>query len=442
MQKYEGMGENAGSLIAGREHMPLTTLKMCDEVYASQDSDQTNKSACSVLQQVRYIQNFQSLSLPTSSTFNIPNTDILRQILVSADVSYTLLGGCSLPQGWGYALIDRLQVVINASTTYTYDGALLRNLMLLSLATRDKKSDYLALGGDRVVGGTFQSSQNSSFDIVLHVPGLCAIPDSDCKSLPLDCKMFNNISQVIVYWKDPSVVFNGLVTGMQFTRGQFIAINDVWTDSSLSLGNVLRADPSAQYLHPFTFMQTFTVPINGDSVGTSSSAGNLVTKTISGFRYGNLTGLIMSIEDPSLYTNGRPSVCAVELEDVAVIFNGVTLYNAPKQTLKLIQANNNTCLQTVQVDENNSTSVVAPVNEPLYEIQFSILDVAKNNAVVFNGLQIGNNSIQVQFRAKRLANLTATSSTVFGSQAQMKIGYLYDCALVTSQGGARTDYIF
>ena len=114
-----------------------------------------------------------------------------------------------------------------------------------------------------------------------------------------------------------------------------------------------------------------------------------VTKTISGFRYGNMTGILFAVEDPSLYDNGNPSVCAVEMVDFQIIFNGVQLYNAPGQTLKLIQANANTCLQTVQVDENTDTTLNKnPVNEPLYEAQFSLSDIAKNNSVVQQGLNI------------------------------------------------------
>lgn len=277
--KYVGMGENIGSMVAPRHDVnAITTMKMCDEIYASQDNPNVNKSACSALQQVRYIQNFQSLSLPGSATLNIPNTDIVKQILISCDVSFVLTALKALPDGWGYNLLDRIQVTINGSQTFTYDGAILRNLMLLSMATRDKKADYLQLGGVRTTSGV-----SGSFDLVLHVPALCQIPDSDCKSLPLDCKMFNNVSQVIIYFKDPVQALP--VTSMQFTRGQFIVVNDVWTDSSLSLGNVLRADPSAQYLHPFQFVQTFSIPLNGDPVGTSSSAGAQVTKTIAGFNY-------------------------------------------------------------------------------------------------------------------------------------------------------------
>ena len=439
--KFMNMGENIGSMVGQRHDVNhIGSLKLCDSIYATMDNENVNKSACSALQQVRYITNFQSLSLPGSATLNIPNTDIVKDILISADVSFTLSANKALPQGYGYKLLDRIQVTINGSQTYTYDAQLLKNLMLLSLATRDKKSDYLALGGDRITSGSV-----GSFDLVLNVPAMTRVPDSNCKSLPLDCKMFNNISQVIVYWKDPAQVFSGIATNMTFTRGQFIVVNDVWTDSSLSLGNVLRADPSAQYLAPFQFIQTFSVPLNGDSVGTDVAAGNQVTKTISGFRYGNMTGILFAVEDPSLYDNGNPSVCAVEMVDFQIIFNGVQLYNAPGQTLKLIQANANTCLQTVQVDENTDTTLNKnPVNEPLYEAQFSLSDIAKNNSVVQQGLQIGNNSLQVSFKAKRLSSaaLASSGTTEFGAQAVLKVGYVYDCALITSQGGARCDYVF
>lgn len=434
--KFMNMGENVGSQVAPRDMGSVTTIEACDEIYASSNNPNVNKSACSVLQQTRYIQNFQSLNLPTSAILNIPNTDIVRFIVISASANVTLVAGKALPSGWGYSLIDRLQVVINGSQTYTYDYQVLKNFMLGSFTTRQKRADVLQIGGAR----TTSSSADAPFDLYLHVPALTKIPDSDCKSIPSDMMLNNNISQVIVYFKDPFQTFTdntGTPTVSAFTlnRGSFIVVNDTFTDRSLSLGNVLKVDPSASYLAPFQFIQTFSQPLNGLSLASQN------TLTLGGFRAGNLNGLLLAVDDRTLYTDGIPSVNAVELYDIVVTFNGVQLSNYPSFIIKLVQAGNNTDLLAVQVDESN---IVASrnVNQYIYQIQFSLEDSFKNNSVIMNGLQIGNNQLQLSFRSKRLDVLTSSGSTVFGASAVLKVGYIYTSSLMTSQGGARADYVF
>lgn len=430
--KFKNIGENVGSDVAPRDMGLVTSVEMCDEVYASSNNPNVNKSACAVLQQTRYIQNFQSLSLPTSAILNIPNTDIVRYIVISLGFNFTMTAGRRLPAGYAYSLVDRIQVTINGSQTFTYDYDVLKNFMLGSLTNMNKRNNVILSGGEPVL----PPATSSKADLYLHVPALTKIPDSDCKSIPNDANLYNNISQVIVYFKDPAQVFSGIVTNMTLSSGRFIVVNDTWTDRSLSLGNVLKMDPSASYMQPFQFVQTFSQPLSQLGLNIPN------TITLGGFRYGNLNGLQLSVYDPALYNNAVCSVNAVELEDIIVTFNGVQLANYPGASIKLIQAGNLTDYSAVQVDENDTGVLSANVNQYIYQVQFSLEDAFKNNSVILNGLQIGNNQLQLTFTARRLGVLTPSIFTVFGPNAVMKIGYIYTSTLMTSQGGSRTDYIF
>lgn len=447
MSKYSNMGENVGGYMnERREEVVLTSLEPCDHVYASAHSN-AKKGACDVIRNVKYLQAFQSLNIPSSSTLNIPNTDIVENILINVKmtVQNTRTLGSSptdlfyVPAGVAWELVDYIQYTINGSQTYTVSGPQLLEFQMLSIETAQKRQAILDLAGPAqamAINGTTALS----CDLILNVPALCKLPSFLGSSLPLDCRMFNNISQVIVYWKNlpnksyvvGANTFTFSVVNNAFTEGRFIVINDTFVDPNLSLATVLKSDPMATYVHPHTFLQSFTISLAGESVGTVHN------KTISGFRFGSLTGILLKVYDPNLWNATNP-LSSCEITDLQVLYNGVTLYNLPSRTNLLAQAVQGLDLPVVAQSLENGKSI----NNYLYEAQFSIEDSARESADVMNGIQIGNNSLIVQFKSdvSKMSNAGVANAT-FSSDAVLQICYLYNCGLVVSQGGARCDFIF
>ena len=79
----------------------------CDMVYYNQDVSLRPK--CPVIKNSRFVQNFASLNLPSSNTLQIPNLSIVEMIAYRLVLPQVPVNVC-LPRGWGYLLLNRLNI--------------------------------------------------------------------------------------------------------------------------------------------------------------------------------------------------------------------------------------------------------------------------------------------------------------------------------------------
>ncbi len=84
------------------------------------NQDVSLKPKCPVVKNSRFVQNFSSLNLPSSNTLQIPNLSIVELIGYRLVLPQVPNNVC-LPRGWGYLLLNRLDVRIGSSTVLTFN---------------------------------------------------------------------------------------------------------------------------------------------------------------------------------------------------------------------------------------------------------------------------------------------------------------------------------
>jgi len=421
--------------------MPLTVqdsvaVEHCDTIYYGPSASH-KKSACDVLANTRFEQQFQSLNIPGSVTLQIPNISIVDTIIMHVAIP-SFPQDCNLPRGWGHLLIDRVDLRIGSSITLTFSGQTILHELLMkckNASSSGKRSRLFELCGQ---ARTTSSATRLDAYIPLNVPVLSAIANDKSK-LPFDLGMLNLPAQVVVYWNSLASICGGSgVSNLptSFSVGSFIARQLDFKDVSNSMKNDLIMNPAMSYTHPFVYNQSIALPCI-----SSNSPSTPVLVSLTGFRYGTLESvgfyLLKNLDVNSPGANAKNVFNTQVLNDIKLTFNGQLLYSAPANSHELLNLalsddSPNMVLNAVVSGTSTATFVATAVDSYLYDINLAQYNPLSEQGVLQSGLVVGNNTLSLQF--------TTPASNL--ETCVLYVSYRYAAGCKVSNGGSQVDFIF
>lgn len=407
----------------------LAMMRVCDHIYYNKGSV-SYKNECDTVANTRFSQAFTSLNLGGSSILQIANMSIVDMIIMRLQIA-NIPADVSLPRGWGYSFINRIDYRIGSSITLTVNGPQHLQSVMAKTESVPKRDQVLRLGGDSVVAATALAEANVMLDVPISKLAML------CKKLPFDSKMLNLPVQIIVYFNTAAQVFGGTgVLPQSFSLGEFILRQLDFKDVEHSISSDLRLNPMGQYVHPFTYQQHQQAPV------TLATAVPGTSVNLTGFRYGNLNAIgLCVVPDTSLNptaptTEAKNPSNFLRLENISLTFNGQIIYRCNGRSHDLIQMNNNLDSNFFQNNfiTGNTTATFAQtaINSYFYYIDLSQYSCLREEGAIQSGIEVGSNVLQLSF--------TAPGNN--GVAAQLFISYLYSAGIKVSSGGNQVDFVF
>jgi hypothetical protein len=283
-----------------------------------------------------YYGNFYKTQFPSlvfggqGIVLNVNAVDLSRQIRIRL-VLPAMGANISLPKGWGYHMISRIEYRYASSTTLNLDGEQHLLSVMSAAETANKRDELMDLGGEEV----FQSTGAVQPEAVVFIQ----LPHSHVRQLvhskPIDNSLLSQGGyQIILYLKPLSQIIGGsgaaayLAANNSFVAAEYQVETGRIFDQADSIRGELMADPRLSYCYPFIYQQPFTSTFTG-AVSPQRSQIQL-----NGFRSGELLSILFgvaSLDD----INGDGTVGGVKnalnnldpLSNVRLTLNGNVLFD-------------------------------------------------------------------------------------------------------------------
>lgn len=429
--QYKNLGDYESSAMVNRAMAmglkDLSGMKYCDHIYYD-DRSVAYKQECDIIANTRYTQGFTSLSLPGTTTLQLPNMSIIDMIACQFSINFPT--NICATRGWGYQLIERIDYRIGSAGTFTINGEQHALSVLEKCETLEKRNQLWRLGGDAVVSS---GVQNAYVFIDVPVSKIQAM----AHKLPFDSKMLSLPIQIVIYIKGASEVFGGSgVMPIALSDGNFIVRQLDFKDNNASMAEDLMMDRALSYVHPFLFQQTQLVVPNL----TTAQLPNKVVTNLQGFRFGNLVSItlwaVLNTDLTPSPTNAKNPLKTLRLNDIQLYYNGLLLYNSIKDTHALITLGNNLApnyFETTAISGTNSGNfALTAYNSYYYTLDMSQYSAKMKEGSIQSGLEMGPNTL--------LLNFTTPDSSA--SAFALYVSYNYTSGLKIFQGGSQVDFVF
>jgi hypothetical protein len=331
--------------------------RLVDTVYYDRDNLDVQKAK--LVANNRFRVPFNSLQFGAQGiALNIPPGSIVDSIIAEFQLPATTTGGSvynglALTRGWGYQLIQSIQLMCGGSTVQTKFGPQHQIEVLLSCETMDKRNEVLTLGGQQcfsvqAVGGNDFANPDNLWAYV-HI----ALPWSQIKALfrqlPIDSRMMAvQPLQVVLFLNQANAIFSsqtpvsGTLANMPtaLQSGTFHVRMLDFKDPNDSIGQQLILDPRKFYSFPCIHHQSvFGQQITGIPAG---SGANVINFT--GFKTGTLLGITTFAVKTSDITPGpvtssfQNPMNLQDLSNLELQYNGQTFCYYIQKDYKMMAA--------------------------------------------------------------------------------------------------------
>jgi hypothetical protein len=217
--------------------------------------------------------------------------DLSRQIRVRM-VLPSIGANISLPKGWGYHMISRIEYRYASSTTLNLDGEQHLLSVMSACETANKRDELMDLGGEEV----FKSTGAVQPEAVVFIQ----LPHSKVRQLvhskPIDNSLLSQGGyQIVLYLKPIAQIMGGSgAAAWQSANNSFVAAEwQVETgrifDQADSIRGELMADPRLSYCYPFVYQQPFTTTFTG------AVSPQRAQVQLNGFRSGELLSILFAV---------------------------------------------------------------------------------------------------------------------------------------------------
>ena len=412
-------------LVSPEEEMIINSQSQeCQTIYYDQDVSLRPK--CPVVRNTRFQQNFSSLNLPSSNTLQIPNISIL-DTMVYRVVLGPLTDVC-LPLGWGYLLVNRVDVRYGASTVLTFNKNQILADLLLKADSKEKQDYLLRLGGDEISATTASDSEAVCFLNVL----TSRIRQATAK-LPYDSNLLSQPVQITVYFDAVSSICGGTGTApTSMVDGSFACSQLDFKNMMDSLKGEMTADPMVEYNHFLVYRQDVSQQFTG-----SNNANSPVNLTLTGFRWGTLLSVsFVVVQNGNINTSSpnakNPFLCE-RLSNINLVYNGQVLHRSLGHTEELFQMANRELPPIVSystLSGSASPFTSTATNIYIYKLDLSQFASEISEGHLQSGINIGSNVMNLQFNTE-----TNNTYSIF-------LGYDYNSAIRVSKGGAEVNFVY
>lgn len=401
----------------------------CDMIYYN--SDVSLRPKCPVVKNSRFVQNFSSLNLPSSNTLQIPNLSICELIGYRIVLPQVPANVC-LPRGWGYLLLNRLDVRIGSSQTLTFGKHQMFIDTLIKCDSKEKQDYLLELGGQEI-----SAPSSGTIEAVCYLNSIISKIRQATAKLPLDLNLLNQPCQMTLYFDSVSTISGGTgaqnAYGASMVDGSFHVVQLDFKNPLDSLKNEMILDPMASYNHFFNYRQDLTQQFTG-----STNTNQPVNLTLTGFRYGTLTSIgFLVVQNTNITPVGvndakNPFLCE-RVSNIQLVFNGQVLARSNGFSHELVMLASRQMPPVVaysQLSGTTSPFTSAPKNAYYYKIDLAQHAVELSEGHIQSGISISTNVMNLLFNTT-----TNNSYTLF-------VFYEFNSAIQVARGGAEVDFVY
>jgi hypothetical protein len=381
-------------------------------------------------------------SLQTNSqgvVLNLNNLGVVSNVYCRY-VSPAVPANVSLPRGWAYHNLQRLDVRVGSSITLNFDYPQLMALMLNSCDSTDKADDLLRCGGDEVIAPVATPQEGViALDVVFSKVRYII------SKLPYDAGLLNQPIQLVLYHRGLDQVAGGSGAlawinsfANQFSKAVFHVRTGLFQEMKDSIKQDLMMNPQLSYVYHTVYPQTVQFRFNGAVAPSKSQI------TLTGFKSGQLLGIQMiAVRDadvvPAVSGDCRNMYnLTSDLGGMLLTYNGQVLFDMDdsvrlQKVIGATQGLKPAYFPSSRIIPNGSGTgpwLSEPKKSYVYNIDFTLTPSKdQEGSAIAKGLDnIQNASMVLQFSTP-----TAEPYTLF-------VSYMYNLAIRTESGNA--EFIF
>jgi len=265
--------------------------------------------------------------------------DLSRQIRIRL-VLPAIGANISLPKGWGYHMIQRIEYRYASSTTLNLDGPQHLLSVMSAAETANKRDELMELGGEEVSASTGAVQPEANVFIQL--------PHSKVRQMvhskPLDNSLLSQGGYQIVLYLNPIAAIMGgsgaaawQAANQSFVAAEWLVETGRIFDLADSIRGELMADPRLSYCYPFVYQQPFTTTFTG-AVSPQRSQVQL-----NGFRSGELLSILFGVASlDDINGDGTAGGCKNALnnldplQNIRLTLNGNVLFDLDGKSHRLM----------------------------------------------------------------------------------------------------------
>lgn len=393
--------------------------------YLYNDLYYSELNSSSSLVEATYVTNKWSVNLSSpvfgsSSSVNIPNRDFIGTTILIMELP-DVVSNQTLCRGWGYGAIDRIEYVLGSSnvSNLSISGESLWGVVASQCMTAEKRSEIWSLGGEEILaptGGPVTAS------IVLPFPW-----SNCCEKLYFDTTLLSSNIFVTIVFKQTSAIYGGSgIRPTNMNSAIFTYRGAELTDKRQSMRDALISNPNLSYAYPmFHHQSTVTSAFAGKTPGTGQCLVNL-----QGFINSDLVGIIFyAIKQTDVYptSNNSPKPFnTTEISNILIQYNGTTMYNAPKNSYKLINLFESQNSSTWQNSAIRAGASGPFLSDPI-DNSFVFYNVSKERAACIhnfmpNTMRLSNQTLNVTFNTPTTDNYLFYATYVYNGCCELKNG--------------------
>ena len=396
---------------------------MVDTYYYGETNSECQAYPCVVNN--KFVQDFTNKTAGTSQFTISPYqgvSDVVVQFQMPSSTDFT---GYSLPQGWGYGLINRVSVRYGSSSQYYFTGAQIYLQNLHDCENPTKRDSLSLLGGNALVGN---AAQGAFAYLYINLPHNS--PRADGKPLPFPSDLLvqpiiitvelNNISSVFLTTVGSTPA--ALPSNLSLDVAQLQVRQEMMSDTADLLAR--REDLNT---HAYTFPLKF-FPQQETSINLQSSA-NAQNVNLTGFRAGEVQRILLWLTKGSGNAVNGPLVW-YPMSNVLLTYNGEIFWRSDNGCAQLWDLVSDTKEAAVNAQAQNGSGVWNPTLSTWVDIPFSQVNVPYDKEIkLCAGKPILNAVVNLQVQTP-----TAASDYVLHAL------YLYNASLLCSRGSS--EYVF
>jgi len=373
-----------------------------------------------------FTQSFQSLTLPGSATLNMPANNLLSGVGIRI-VMPTVPANVSFPRGWGYGLIQRVDIRYGAASVLTL---LTDNVYLQVMAgceTYQKRMEVLRLGGEEVLNPT-----SGPIEAIMHIPLAFSKIRALLDQLPYDANLSKQIITITVYMNSGTAVMGGtgapaFAAGLSLLSATFWAETAELINKTDSLAREMGKNPSLVYSYPLPVVYDQPVPNVAGAIFPVRASITLV-----GLKTGELLEFFFMVVPrnnnfPTLANDVINPFASIEITDLRLEWNGKLLF-VQDGKLERLYAFQNDITPSVVPGSLLGSGTTSPFTSTPRDFPFYRLSVSRHfgsvlpSSVLPDGVDFGTSQLTLQF------------STGSAAAFDLKMIYWYQGVWTTKDG--------
>lgn len=347
----------------------------------------------------RYQTSLSSTQFGGTSTVLVPNGSLLSTFYLHLEITPTVTDpNLTLPRGWGFACLRQISYLMGSSNVpnISLDKHSILQVIMGQCENAEKRSEMFHLAGEEQLG--LIAGVTVTADITIPLPWSTAAGRD--QKLPLPTDLLSNPITVQVSFDTARAIFGGSGTNLpdKFSNATALMRQGDMLNRDAGLRPVMYKNPSLIYGYPFIHFQSNQFQIN---VADSSQQ----TVTLTGFINADLLGFSFGVlSNADAISTGGQSVRPFnyqELQNIEVLFNGLTMHQSIGRMHKLTNMNSMNGSSSFQ-NSNINGAVVAPFLSSPFDTYIVWIDFSRIKCEQFSGhydnvWRVPNNTITLKF---------------------------------------------